>query len=37
MMANNVIHRGVHNPRYYNPNYTEHWHVDFTGVVSGFL
>jgi hypothetical protein len=38
MEANDVIMRGaVTDERYYNPNEAEHWDVDFTGVVSGFL
>lgn len=36
--ADDVIQRGSsQNSRFYNPNYPEHWDVDFTGVVSGFL
>ncbi|KAK4145992.1 Argonaute complex, subunit Arb1 [Dichotomopilus funicola] len=40
MTADDVIQRGGegnHNPRYFNPNYPEHWDVDFTGVVTGYL
>jgi hypothetical protein len=35
-----VIQRGAdgnRNPRYFNPNYPEHWDVDFTGVAAGFV
>ncbi|KAH8885524.1 hypothetical protein GQ53DRAFT_659724 [Thozetella sp. PMI_491] len=35
--ASDVIPRGEGDPRFYNPNDAEHWVVDFTGVVSGFL
>ncbi|KAL2261329.1 hypothetical protein VTK26DRAFT_4377 [Humicola hyalothermophila] len=36
--ADDVIQRGgTQDGRFYNPNYPEHWDVDFTGVVSGFL
>lgn len=40
MTADDVIQRGAdsrHNSRFYNPNYPEHWDVDFTGVASGFV
>lgn len=40
MTADDVIQRGGEgnrNPRFYNPNYPEHWDVDFTGVAAGFL
>lgn len=40
MTADDVIQRGGErnsNPRFYNPNYPEHWDVDFTGIVAGFL
>ncbi|KAK3378925.1 Argonaute complex, subunit Arb1 [Lasiosphaeria ovina] len=40
MTADDVIHRGggaSYNPRFYNPNYPEHWDVDFAGVAAGFL
>jgi hypothetical protein len=40
MTADDVIQRGGdenNNPRFYNPNYPEHWDVDFTRVASGFL
>jgi Argonaute siRNA chaperone (ARC) complex subunit Arb1 len=38
--ATDVIQRGADdssNPRFYNPNYPEHWDVDFAGVAAGFL
>ncbi|KAK3339493.1 Argonaute siRNA chaperone complex subunit Arb1-domain-containing protein [Neurospora tetraspora] len=37
--ANDYVERkpGLHASRYYNPNQPEHWDVDFTGVVAGFL
>ncbi|KAK4148723.1 Argonaute complex, subunit Arb1 [Chaetomidium leptoderma] len=40
MTADDVIQRGGdgnRNPRFYNPNYPEHWDVDFTGVAAGFV
>lgn len=40
MIADDVIHRGDEDPncsRFYNPNFPEHWEVDFTGIASGFL
>lgn len=40
MTADDVIQRGGdgnRNSRFYNPNYPEHWDVDFTGVASGFV
>jgi hypothetical protein len=40
MTADDVIQRGAdgnRNPRYFNPNYPEHWDVDFTGVAAGFV
>ncbi|KAK3900526.1 Argonaute complex, subunit Arb1 [Staphylotrichum tortipilum] len=40
MTADDVIQRGGdgnRNVRFYNPNYPEHWDVDFTGVTAGFL
>jgi len=40
MTADDVIQRGGdgnRNPRFYNPNYSEHWDVDFTGVAAGFV
>jgi len=38
MTAGDVIERGdATNPRFYNPNEPEHWDVDFSGVVAGFL
>ncbi|KAK4125660.1 hypothetical protein N657DRAFT_591356 [Parathielavia appendiculata] len=40
MTADDVIQRGGdgnYNPRFYNPNYPEHWDVDFTGVAAGFV
>ncbi|KAK4251330.1 Argonaute complex, subunit Arb1 [Corynascus novoguineensis] len=40
MIADDVIQRGGdgnRNPRFYNPNYSEHWDVDFTGVAAGFV
>jgi len=40
MTADDVIQRGGdgnRNTRFYNPNYPEHWDVDFTGVASGFV
>lgn len=36
--ADDVIQRGAKtDSRFYNPSYPEHWVVDFTGVVAGFL
>ncbi len=38
--ADDVIQRGggaSTNPRFFNPDYPEHWDVDFSGVVAGFL
>ncbi|KAK3389229.1 Argonaute complex, subunit Arb1 [Podospora didyma] len=38
--ADDMIQRGGgknYNIRYYNPNYPEHWEVDFTGVAAGFM
>ncbi|KAL2164823.1 hypothetical protein VTH06DRAFT_119 [Thermothelomyces fergusii] len=40
MTADDVIQRGGdgnRNSRFYNPNYPEHWDVDFTGVAAGFV
>ncbi|KAJ4300082.1 hypothetical protein N0V88_002751 [Collariella sp. IMI 366227] len=40
MTADDVIQRGGadnNNPRFYNPNYPEHWDVDFTAVAAGFV
>lgn len=40
MTADDVIQRGGdgnRNTQFYNPNYPEHWEVDFTGVAAGFL
>jgi hypothetical protein len=40
MTADDVVQRGGdgnHNPRFYNPNYPDHWDVDFTGVAAGFV
>ncbi|KAL2153536.1 hypothetical protein VTH82DRAFT_4691 [Thermothelomyces myriococcoides] len=40
MTADDVIQRGgggSRNSRFYNPNYPEHWDVDFTGVAAGFV
>jgi hypothetical protein len=40
MTADDVIQRGGdgnYNPRFYNPNYPDHWDVDFTGVAAGFV
>ncbi len=40
MTADDVIQRGGdgnRNVRFYNPNYPEHWDVDFSGVTAGFL
>lgn len=40
MTADDVIQRGGadnNNPRFYNPNYHDHWEVDFTGVAAGFV
>jgi hypothetical protein len=38
--ADDVIPRGLAqsgNPRFFNPNFPEHWDVDFAGVAAGFL
>lgn len=35
--ANDVINLGGGDPRFYDPMQPEHWDVDFSGVVSGFL
>ncbi|KAH6632179.1 Argonaute complex, subunit Arb1 [Chaetomium tenue] len=40
MTADDVIQRGVdgnRSVRFYNPNYPDHWDVDFTGVAAGFV
>jgi hypothetical protein len=37
MTAGDVIYRGVTNSRYYNASEPEHWDVDFSGVVAGYL
>lgn len=37
MTAGDVIHRGSSNSRYYNTSDDEHWDVDFSGVVAGYL
>ncbi|GAB1319293.1 Argonaute siRNA chaperone complex subunit Arb1 [Madurella fahalii] len=40
MTADDVIQRGGEgnrNLRFYNPNFPEHWDVDFTGIAAGFL
>jgi hypothetical protein len=40
MTADDTIQRGGEgnrNARFYNPNYPEHWDVDFTGVAAGFV
>lgn len=40
MTADDVINRageGAYNHRFYNPRYPEHWDVDFSGIVAGFL
>jgi hypothetical protein len=37
MTAGDVIYRGSSNSRYYNPSEAEHWDVDFSGVVAGYL
>ncbi|KAK3318167.1 Argonaute complex, subunit Arb1 [Apodospora peruviana] len=40
MTADDVIQRGAdknRDPRFYNPNYPEHWDVDFAGVAAGFF
>ncbi|KAK4227181.1 Argonaute complex, subunit Arb1 [Podospora fimiseda] len=39
MIADDVINRTADSTysRYFNPNYDDHWEVDFTGVASGFL
>ncbi|KAK4096531.1 hypothetical protein N658DRAFT_480496 [Parathielavia hyrcaniae] len=40
MTADDVIQRGGdgnRNPRFFNPNFPEHWEVDFTGVAAGFV
>jgi hypothetical protein len=38
--ANDVIQRGgdgKYDARFFNPSFPEHWDVDFTGVVAGYL
>ncbi|KAK0641325.1 Argonaute siRNA chaperone complex subunit Arb1-domain-containing protein [Cercophora newfieldiana] len=38
--ANDVIQRGgdgQYDTRFYNPDFPEHWDVDFTGIVAGYL
>jgi len=38
--ASDVIQRGgegKHDTRFFNPDYSEHWDVDFAGVVAGYL
>lgn len=40
MTADDVIQRGAdgnRSIRFYNPNYPDHWNVDFTGVAAGFV
>lgn len=37
MTAGDVVHRGSSNNRYYNTAQAEHWDVDFSGVVAGYL
>lgn len=38
MTADDVIQRGgKQDSRFYNPNFPDHWDVDFAGVVSGYL
>ncbi|KAH6856240.1 Argonaute complex, subunit Arb1, partial [Chaetomium sp. MPI-CAGE-AT-0009] len=40
MTADDVIQRGAdgnRSIRFYNPNYPDHWDVDFTGVAAGFV
>jgi hypothetical protein len=38
--ANDVIQRGgdgKYDARFYNPDFPEHWDVDFSGVVAGYM
>ena len=40
LTADDVIHRGgdgANDIRFYNPSFPEHWDIDFSAVVSGFL
>lgn len=37
MTAGDVIYRGSTNSRYYNDCEPEHWDVDFSGIVAGYL
>lgn len=40
MTADDMIQRGAdgnRSIRFYNPNYPDHWDVDFTGVAAGFV
>jgi hypothetical protein len=37
MTARDVIHHGYAGSKFYDPDDTEHWVVDFEGIVKGFL